>query len=177
MTGIAVRIGAAFVGFVLALVLVTLSGCGGTALRMHAIAATASAEVLSTASEVIEDRVGREMIAAARSAPTEETARAAAAAVEESWGPVIAAHEAAAGVHDLWIDVLRLAAEHDLDDPMRWANIVVRLMDAWDTLVSRARERGLQLPGPPSALVAVVRAVGPPAPSENEGTDAITVPP
>lgn len=155
----AAKAGAAMI--VLAALLAT--GCGASALTVHAQAADAMSTVtnattgeLETAYEqgqhaAVEDACGTTDPSAAAE-PCRDEAQDGAEDVRERWEPVWESHELLEDLHERYRERLQTAAAGDIEDPLGWARLAARLVETYRALVEAAGAVDVRLPPVPPLL-------------------------
>lgn len=152
-------------------ILLLASGCGSSALSMHARAADTLSSVTNAATGELETAYGESQRDAVRRAcgttepdeattPCQSEARAGVEDVRETWAPVWSAHEALRRVHDAYRETLQTAAAGELDDPARWARLAARVVRVYEALVMAAGHVDVRLPPPPGLLTDAARLIG-----------------
>ncbi|MFA7295732.1 MAG: hypothetical protein WC211_00935 [Dehalococcoidia bacterium] len=132
-----------------------LSGCGASALQVHATVADTVGQVITASGDELLDARQRDLDTAHQGAAYREDAAAAVAAVRLRYEPAVASYDALRLTHDAWVETLLLAAAGDLDDAPRWAALAARCLRAYDGWALAARSLGLDVPRVPPMLMTV----------------------
>ena len=137
-----------------------LTGCGPSALAIHAGAADiAGVAINATGDELVAAR-GRALHDAVDEAPSREVAESGVEVVVARYLPALEAYDALRLTHDAYVDALVLAAAGAPADLGRWAQLASRLVQAWGAWASAGAALGVDVAGPPAALVGVAAAAG-----------------
>ena len=147
----------AMAGLVLA---ACLTGCGPSALAIHAGAAdVAGVAINATGDELVAAR-GRALREAVDEAPSREVAESGVQVVVARYLPALEAYDALRLTHDAYVDALVLAAAGAPADLGRWAQLASRLVQSWSAWSAAGAALGVEVVGPPAALVAVTAGAG-----------------
>ena len=142
--------------FTLLLLCILAQGCGAGALHVHARAAMVTGSVLGQAGTLIV-QARREaldgVVVSTEGIPREERL-AALEGAERAWQPAIVAHESARLALFAWIDAIALAdaVGSEEDVMLHVAEMVARLLLAWEPLAEAVQELGVDVPTLPDAL-------------------------
>lgn len=143
---------------ILALVLApTLTGCGASTLRVHAIAADTSGRVLDTTCEEI--RTARTAETQAVPHTTREETQELVDAVRARWAPAVSSCNLLAAAHGAWVDVLVHAVAGGELDLTLALPLALRVATGWADLVPLATAVGIPLPPPPTELAQLTAGV------------------
>lgn len=137
-----------------------LTGCGPSALAIHAGAAdVAGVAINATGDELVAAR-GRALREAVDDAPSREVAESGVQVVVARYLPALEAYDALRLTHDAYVDALVLAAAGAPEDIGRWAQLASRLVRAWSAWAAAGAALGVEVVGPPAALSAVAAGAG-----------------
>lgn len=136
------------------------SGCGPSALAIHAGVADVAGQAITESGDVLLEHRERALHEAVEAAPTREIAEEAVDVVRERYSGALLAFEVVRLAHDAYVDVLVLAAAGDLDDPARWARLAARLVEAWRGWAIAGQALAIDVPAPPALLLEVSALVG-----------------
>jgi len=138
-------------GPVLFVAVLVLSGCGASALRVHAIAADTSGALLDATCQEVRTTRGAEQLAVPHT--TLEETQALVDNVRARWAPAVAACNVVAEAHGAWVDAIVHAVTVGELDLTIALPLALRVVTAWADLVPLASAVGLALPPPPAELV------------------------
>jgi hypothetical protein len=147
----------AMAGLVLA---ACLTGCGPSALAIHAGAADVAGVAINASGEELLAMRGRALEEAVDEAPSREVAENAVQVVVARFLPALDAYDALRLTHDAYVDALVLAAAGAPADIPRWSTLASRLVTAWGAWAAVGRSLGVDVVGPPAALLSVTAGAG-----------------
>lgn len=137
----------------------TLSACGASAVRTHAVAANATGVVLEDACGQVRTLRFEAMRDAVNASEFQEEARARVDQIRLRYQPAVDSCNAAAEVQGQWVDSIALAAsgaDFDIPHAIDLGRSVLRL---WSDMASALSALGIDVPSPPAFLSALASEV------------------
>lgn len=140
----------------------SLTGCGGGAVRDHATAATIASVGLSGAAHVATAGAEADVRALCPDTDDDISDRACVGRARERWAPVAMAHEAARVALVAWVEALDVAeqAAEGEDLARALAASAARFVLQWDALAEAMRAHGVVVPDLPLIVRQVATIVG-----------------
>lgn len=139
-----------------------LTGCGASAIRTHATAATVAAVATQGAAHLVEDATAADAVASCPDTPDDVADRACVARLRERWAPADVAIAATRAALLAWVEALSIAQAAgdgaDLWQPLGMA--AARLVLGWERLAAVLRELDVDIPPLPDAVLVLARAIG-----------------
>lgn len=130
----------------LLLLALAVTGCGASAVEVHARAAHAAGGVLTLAHDAIRDARRAEVDRAIAAAPTREDAEDARDAIDLRYEPITDAYMTVQSVHSAWVRlIVAAAAGSDFNLPLA-LSLGAELVTAYAELSRLATHVGLNLP-------------------------------
>jgi hypothetical protein len=144
-----------------AVIAVTTCGCGASAIRQHASAATVLAVATQGAARIVEDAAARDVEA---SCPIATAEPACADAVHDAWAPADIAIGTTRTALLAYVEALSIAQHaQDGGDVISALGVALaRVLVAWNELVAVLREHDVDVPALPESVLGLARLIGGP---------------